>query len=220
MHECRNSQIFKPDICNGNKNKLQVCRSTGSTLTNVSLKPNALYRFLWHLQTHAPQELDIPFTGEETDFLSHENDQEKKVFDLPSFINDLDVKPNIVTPPIQIKTEPERKRPIGGKKVDLEAQKYIIDDPDDVHIDVETISESGSPPALEAGDLDSLLEQFEASEVNRSALEPEVCGINVIDSDSVKVKVKKEIQVHVPPERKKTVKCAQEKYKNKAVVGK
>lgn len=64
-------------------------------------------------------------------------------------------------------TTPEKyskKHRAGVKKIDMKAQKYIIDEEDDV--DVETVSECGDASAIiQAGDLDSLLEQFEASEV-------------------------------------------------------
>lgn len=57
-----------------------------------------------------------------------------------------------------------RKHRAGVKKIDMKAQKYIIDEEDDV--DVETVSECGDPAAIiQAGDLNSLLEQFEASEI-------------------------------------------------------
>lgn len=62
----------------------------------------------------------------------------------------------------------------GVKKIDVEAQKYIVDsktdqtnesaDTSDDLIDVETVFESSSLPVLEANDALSLLEQFEASE--------------------------------------------------------
>lgn len=60
----------------------------------------------------------------------------------------------------------------GGKKIDMEAQRYVLDDSEDDQIDVETVSNCTSPvlqrnedstsPVLEAGDVDSLLAQFEA----------------------------------------------------------
>lgn len=49
----------------------------------------------------------------------------------------------------------------GGKKIDMQAQKYVVDDAEDDNVDVETISEHPSP-VLEACDVNSLLEQFEA----------------------------------------------------------
>lgn len=100
----------------------------------------------------------------------------------------------------------------------MEAQKYIIDDPEDVHVDVETISENGSPPVLEAGDLNSLLEQFEATEEQCSVLQPEVCSKDVIECDKVKVNVIKEVQVRAA-EKEKTVNCVQEKCKKQVVAG-
>lgn len=63
--------------------------------------------------------------------------------------------------------QPEPKLRLGGKRIDMEAQKYIVDDSEgdseDDHVDVETISERGDCPVLEAGDVNSLLEQFEAT---------------------------------------------------------
>lgn len=156
-----------------------------------------------------------------SDFLSHDGDTPKNIFDLASFINDTDSTKSVTssTSNQQSHPETERKRPIGGKKVDLEAQKYIIDDPEDVHIDVETISENGSPPALEAGDLDSLLEQFEATEGQSSVLQPQVCSEDFNDCDKVKVDlVKEKVQVGAVEKGKNTVK-KQEKCKKQAVLG-
>lgn len=58
---------------------------------------------------------------------------------------------------------------IGRKKIDREAQKYIVDDisnpsEDEDEVDIETVSEEGSAPVLEAGSIEDLLIQFEATE--------------------------------------------------------
>ena len=79
-------------------------------------------------------------------------------FDLATYINE----PEDTSPA-------KRKVKSAGKKIDKEAQRYIIDDKNDKldtsdEIDVETISEGTSLPVLEANDAFSLLEQFEASE--------------------------------------------------------
>ncbi|KAG5888045.1 hypothetical protein JTB14_032854 [Gonioctena quinquepunctata] len=78
-------------------------------------------------------------------------------FDLTTYINESDLKPE---PAIPI-----RKPKAGVKKIDLKAQRYIVDDDED-EVDVETVSECGeNSPVLEAVDLNSLLEQFEATQV-------------------------------------------------------
>lgn len=66
----------------------------------------------------------------------------------------------------------ERKIKAGVKKIDMEAQRYIVDpdlkqelDDEDENVDVETVEECENSPVLQAGDLKSLLEQFEATEV-------------------------------------------------------
>jgi len=58
---------------------------------------------------------------------------------------------------------------IGRKKIDREAQKYIVDgtsnpSEDEDEVDIETVSEEGSAPVLEAGNIEDLLLQFEATE--------------------------------------------------------
>ncbi|CAH1119187.1 unnamed protein product [Phaedon cochleariae] len=83
-----------------------------------------------------------------------------KNFDIASYLTDPDQ-----SKPAAIQTVPIRKPKAGVKKIDLKAQRYIVDDEQD-EIDVETVSECGeSSPVLEAGDLDSLLEQFEATQI-------------------------------------------------------
>lgn len=75
--------------------------------------------------------------------------------------------------PLHVSPEKHTKKLRAGiKKIDMKAQRYILDEDDEV--DVETVSECGDPsPILEAGDLNSLLEQFEASEIPDLTL-PEV----------------------------------------------
>lgn len=98
----------------------------------------------------------------------------KGTFDITSYINDTTAEPSTSAPeetPPPPPNPPKEKRPrTGGKKIDMKAQRYVIDDLEDDHVDVETVSENGNPPVLEAGDLDSLLEQFEASEELHSAI--------------------------------------------------
>lgn len=135
---------------------------------------------------------------ETSDFLS-----QKDNFDLTSFTNDSETTKSVTQPPSnqQSHSHSEHKRPIGGKKVDLEAQQYIIDDPEDVHVDVETISENGSPPVLEARDLDSLLEQFEATEVHQNSLRTRMSNIDDVE---VKTEVDEQMQQSVGSSKNKS----------------
>lgn len=84
------------------------------------------------------------------------NLNDSKNFDITAYLKD--------DPPHSPAEKFSRKHRAGVKKIDMKAQRYILDEDDDV--DVETVSECGDPtPILEAGDLNSLLEQFEASEI-------------------------------------------------------
>ncbi|XP_060529333.1 uncharacterized protein LOC132703843 isoform X2 [Cylas formicarius] len=64
------------------------------------------------------------------------------------------------------------KSKAGVKKIDLKAQRYITEDEEvkktlsdnEDDVDIETVSDNENSPVLEAGDLTSLLEQFEATE--------------------------------------------------------
>lgn len=90
-------------------------------------------------------------TDEKSDLLSDISN-----FDITVYLKD-------DMPPSQAEKNSKKHR-AGVKKIDMKAQRYILDEEDDV--DVETVSECGEPsPILQAGDLDSLLEQFEASEI-------------------------------------------------------
>lgn len=98
-----------------------------------------------------PQLDDILTDGDDQDDLL--NLKDPKYFDITKFLKDDPPSPRY-----------SRKHRAGVKKIDMKAQKYIIDEEDDV--DVETVSECGEPAAIiQAGDLHSLLEQFEASEM-------------------------------------------------------
>ncbi|CAG9865257.1 unnamed protein product [Phyllotreta striolata] len=74
-------------------------------------------------------------------------------FDITKYINEDDLSPS---------EPPAKKVKAGVKKIDLNAQRYLIDDDEDV--DVETI-DCDISPVLEAKDVTSLLEQFEATEL-------------------------------------------------------
>ncbi|RZB38797.1 GPI-anchored adhesin-like protein PGA55, partial [Asbolus verrucosus] len=100
---------------------------------------------------------NLPFSDEVDRPL--ETDNELKNFDITTYINEPETTNNF-----------EKKVRAAVKKIDVEAQKYIVEDKgealdtnDDV-IDVETVFEGASLPVLEASDAFSLLEQFEASE--------------------------------------------------------
>ncbi|XP_044264031.1 uncharacterized protein LOC123010909 [Tribolium madens] len=84
---------------------------------------------------------------------------DKHNFDLTKYINE------------NVSVENRKVRSV-GKKIDKQAQKYIIEDKNDNldtndDVDVETVFEGASLPVLEANDAFSLLEQFEASEKPR-----------------------------------------------------
>lgn len=114
--------------------------------------------------------IQTPETEFNPDFLSEEN-----LNSLPQNLSDPDLNDSnfdltkYVTEPQE--SEPKKPDPLirfGGKKLDLKAQCYVTelnnDEEENDHVDVETVSENGSPAVLEAGDVDSLLEQFEATE--------------------------------------------------------
>lgn len=84
------------------------------------------------------------------------NLSDTKNFDIAAYLKD--------DHPYQVSEQNSRKFRAGVKKIDMKAQRYILDEEDD--IDVETVSDcDDSSPIMEAGDLTSLLEQFEASEI-------------------------------------------------------
>nr|XP_023024188.1 peroxisome proliferator-activated receptor gamma coactivator 1-alpha [Leptinotarsa decemlineata]XP_023024189.1 peroxisome proliferator-activated receptor gamma coactivator 1-alpha [Leptinotarsa decemlineata] len=100
-------------------------------------------------------------------------------FDLTSYI----VQDESVPPANPTFSSSEKKLKAPVKKIDLKAQRYIVDDDED-EVDVETISENEenlavhkeeNPTVLEACDLNSLLEQFEATVPH--------LPINIIEND-------------------------------------
>lgn len=129
-----------------------------------------------------------------------ENEARKDTFDITSYINDNTLEPSTFesdsiapSPPQSIVNE--KKPRIGGKRIDMKAQRYVIDDPEDDHVDVETVSENGNPPVLEAGDLDSLLEQFEASEEFHSTMHND--KTDMVKVEKVEVKTEQEMEKSV-----------------------
>ncbi|XP_057667479.1 uncharacterized protein LOC130900704 isoform X2 [Diorhabda carinulata] len=118
-------------------------------------------------------EAETDLIDEKVDILNTSN------FDIAEYLNDDEPEP---TPPVSTKsssttnnaskTNPSkpssacRKFKAGVKKIDLQAQKYIIDEEED-EVDVETLSEcEENSPVLEAKDVDSLFEQFEATQMH------------------------------------------------------
>lgn len=120
-----------------------------------------------------------------------ENKDSKDGFDITSYLTDpsepTNSKLETLVSSNSSSTINLKKCRLGGKKIDMEAQKYVIDDSEDDHIDVETVSENGSLPVLEAGDLNSLLEQFEASEEIHSKLNSET-KIKTENDDMIEIK--------------------------------
>lgn len=111
-------------------------------------------------------------------------------------------EPNLDEEPVDIKPVDLPKRTIkaGMKKIDLKAQKYIIDEDikksfseDECDIDIETVSEEESSPVLEAGNLTDLLEQFEATEVQNKE------HINNSDQQNVNLNVKVQVKTEKAP---------------------
>ncbi|KAJ8928328.1 hypothetical protein NQ314_019125, partial [Rhamnusium bicolor] len=99
-------------------------------------------------------------------------------FDITTYLNEEEPKP--------VQNVPVRKPKAGMKKIDLKAQRYIVEEDED-DVDVETISECGNSPVLEAVDLNSLLEQFEATEM------PEVPSNFIENSPDLKATYEKVI---------------------------
>ncbi|KAL3268091.1 hypothetical protein HHI36_007218 [Cryptolaemus montrouzieri] len=118
-----------------------------------------------------PSEVNVPKDVTTPEENKIEDNKEVKTKLIPSEVN---VPNNVTTKDTKIKNNKEVLKPkfkAGRKRIDLKARKYIVDEElaeeeEEEHVDVETISENGNNPVLEARDLDSLLEQFEASEVN------------------------------------------------------
>lgn len=88
---------------------------------------------------------------------------DEKKFDLAKYINEVDDLQSNKT--ASIASEPRIKA--GVKKIDMKKQKYIVEEDEEDLVDVETVDEqnTNSAPILEARDLNSLLEQFEATEI-------------------------------------------------------
>lgn len=112
------------------------------------------------------------------------NMPEPSNFDIANYIDDtLPPPPSPVETPSSAGFETkqnvaQRKLGIGVKKIDMNAQRYIVEEDNEGEddVDVETVSEcGGNVPVLEAGDLNSLLEQFEATEL------PDM-SINLLDT--------------------------------------
>ncbi|XP_019872715.2 uncharacterized protein LOC109600958 isoform X2 [Aethina tumida] len=112
------------------------------------------------------------------------NMPEPSNFDIANYIDDtLPPPPSPVETPSSAGFETkqnvaQRKLGIGVKKIDMKAQRYIVEEDNEGEddVDVETVSEcGGNVPVLEAGDLNSLLEQFEATEL------PDM-SINLLDT--------------------------------------
>lgn len=121
-------------------------------------------------------ELDLSIDSDKLEDL-HQPDFDKDDFDLTTYINDDDTEPipPISTPSANIKPKSE---PIPIKNVT--PPKTDLVDTDDDCIDVETVSPSGCRPVLEAKDVTSLLEQFEANEaVNVSIHDDNITNKNV-----------------------------------------
>lgn len=109
----------------------------------------------------------------------------------------------LITNKVKTSEMPKRAIKAAVKKIDLKAQKYIIDKKkslsEDDEIDVETVSEEEYAPVLEAGDLTDLLEQFEASEIKNNEQNLNLgCNIQQNLSLKVKVEVKTEKDIFMP----------------------
>lgn len=86
-------------------------------------------------------------------------------FDLTKYLTEEEPKPQVKSE--QISTN-ERKLRAGVKKIDLKAQKYIVENGNEDSSDTEEEElhfKIQNTPVLEACDLYSLLEQFEATEL-------------------------------------------------------
>lgn len=104
-----------------------------------------------------------------------------KNLDLCSFVNG-DCQEEIKKPTIRA----------GVKKIDLKAQKYIVDEDEDENVDIETVSDNEEKAVLEAGDLKSLLEQFEATCKNDVDIKTEQKSEQIEKSYKVDIKIKEE----------------------------
>uniref|UniRef100_A0A6P7F0K3 Peroxisome proliferator-activated receptor gamma coactivator 1-alpha n=1 Tax=Diabrotica virgifera virgifera TaxID=50390 RepID=A0A6P7F0K3_DIAVI len=117
---------------------------------------------------------DVPQPCTETEDLLNTSN-----FDITEYLNDVDPIPQAPVSTNSANVSPtsssesctsntnasSRKFKAGMKKMDLQAQRYIIEEDDD-DVDVETISEcEENTPVLEAKDLTTLLEQFEATQI-------------------------------------------------------
>lgn len=114
-------------------------------------------------------------------------------FDITSFLTEpepQETSDNVTSKPTEVAKQQPKKLRTGGKKIDINARKYIVSDSEDDHIDVETVSEHGdSAPVLEAGDLNSLLEQFEASEGFQSKeMASEIKVEEMLIDENIKIK--------------------------------
>lgn len=82
---------------------------------------------------------------------------------------------NEVPEPVVAQKITKRSVGAGRKKIDMKAQRYVVENryikkslsDDECDVDIETVSEEENEPVLEAGDLASLLEKFEAAESDK-----------------------------------------------------
>ncbi|CAH1375395.1 unnamed protein product [Tenebrio molitor] len=137
---------------------------------SLMLNRNYLYNFSYESEIDTFAEQIVPHLVPEeepqlntlstSDLNNILGDREISNFDLATFLED---------PTPNNNNAAQRKYKSTGKRIDIQAQRYIIDDEGDTldpgdEIDVETVFEGTSLPVLEATDALSLLEQFEASE--------------------------------------------------------
>lgn len=112
-----------------------------------------------HENNDSPIQQDHPHMGDPF------NISASSTFDLTKYLTEEEPKPQ---PQFEQINFNERKPRAGVKKIDLKAQKYIVNnDNDDSNDSEEELdhSEIQNTPVLEACDLYSLLEQFEATEM-------------------------------------------------------
>lgn len=124
-------------------------------------------------------------------------DNEDK-FDLTEYINDIDDRQRLQNNSKGLKT--------GGKKIDINAQRYVLDDEEDCDseddaVDVETLSDSDqtSPLVLQATDVNTLLEQFEANETTNSEIKQKEMDTNALTNIKQEITIIEE-DIKVEPE--------------------
>ncbi|XP_076266261.1 PGC-1 family member spargel isoform X2 [Rhynchophorus ferrugineus] len=162
MHDLQFTDIHKTDLIGDNKIQVysskeimdnrRISRSSESSdLLNVSFSSTDMTNF------------DI------AEYIFEENKQSKQSIEPECHDDKEGKKQERNTAPF---IEP-RNIGAGRKKIDLKAQKYIVENDikkrsvvsdDECDVDIETVSEDERETVLEAGDLTSLLEKFEATE--------------------------------------------------------